>query len=109
MPNYDTVLLDTKLWGTTKRDAMTDVPGSCSAVVPCRAYARLSSGPDLVRSGERWLAVQDQHVLVVLRPSGKRVVFLLEPRKLGFQVTNTLLETAHLRDHSRIGTADVAE
>ena len=41
--------------------------------------------------------------------SGKRVVLFLEPDKLGFQVANTLLETAHLGDHARIGTADVAE
>lgn len=42
-------------------------------------------------------------------PSGERVVHFLKPGKLGFQVTNTLLETTHFRDHARIGTTDVAE
>jgi len=45
----------------------------------------------------------------VTDPSGKRIVLFLEPDKLGFQVANTLLETAHLGDHTRIWTADVAE
>ena len=39
----------------------------------------------------------------------ERVVLFLEPNKLGFQVANTLLETAHFGDHTRVGTADVAE
>ena len=42
-------------------------------------------------------------------PRGKRVVLVLKPGKLGFQVANTLLETAHFRDHTRVGTADVAK
>ena len=42
-------------------------------------------------------------------PQRKRVVLFLEPDKLGFQVANTLLETAHFGDHTRVGTADVAE
>jgi hypothetical protein len=57
---------------------------------------------------ERRLAIPHQHVLVSCL-HGERVVFLLEPRKLGFQVTNTLLEAAHLGDHARVGTANVAE
>jgi hypothetical protein len=60
-------------------------------------------------SGERWLAVQYEHVILMTATSGKCVVLFLEPDKLGFQVTNALLETAHLGDHTRIGTADVAE
>jgi hypothetical protein len=60
-------------------------------------------------SGERGLAVQYEHVLVMSQIRGKRVVLFLEPHKLGFQVANTLLETAHFRDDTRIGTADVAE
>jgi hypothetical protein len=59
-------------------------------------------------SGERRLALQNQHVILVTA-SGKRVVLFLEPHKLGFQVANTLLKTAHLRDHAGIWTADVAE
>jgi len=43
------------------------------------------------------------------QPSSKGIVLVLKPDKLGFQVANTLLETAHFRDHARIGTADVAE
>ena len=39
----------------------------------------------------------------------KRVVFFLEPSKLGFQVTHALLKAAHFGDHARIWTADVAE
>jgi hypothetical protein len=60
-------------------------------------------------SGERGLAVENQHVLVVRQPRGKRIVHFLKPHKLGFQVANALLETAHFRDHTRIGTTDVAE
>jgi len=60
-------------------------------------------------SGKRRLTVQHEHVLVVTAASGKRIVLFLEPDKLGFQVANTLLETAHLGDHTRIWTADVAE
>jgi hypothetical protein len=41
--------------------------------------------------------------------SGKRIVLVLEPGELGFQIANTLLETTHFGDHTRIGTADVAE
>ena len=41
--------------------------------------------------------------------SSERVVLFLEPHNLGFQVANTLLETAHFRDHARIGAANVAE
>jgi len=59
------------------------------------------------RSGERGLAVRDQHVLVgsLYR---ERVVLFLEPDKLGFQVANALLQATHFGDHARIGTADVA-
>jgi hypothetical protein len=39
----------------------------------------------------------------------KRVLLVLKPEKLGFEVTNTLLEATHLADHSEIGPADVAE
>jgi hypothetical protein len=46
-------------------------------------------------SGERGLAIQNEHVLIVAEPRGKRVVLVLEPGKLGFQVANTLLETTH--------------
>jgi hypothetical protein len=70
-----------------------------SAVLPCRASS----------SGESWLAVQYQHVILVTGLGSKRVVLFLEPHKLGFQVANALLETAHLGDHAGIGTADVAE
>jgi hypothetical protein len=59
-------------------------------------------------SGQRWLAVQYEHVFV-RDARRKRVVLFLKPNKLGFQVANTLLETSHLGDHARIGTADVAE
>jgi hypothetical protein len=89
---------------STKRDAKRGVPNS----LPC---CRVATGPaSRVELGERWFAVQDQHVLLgasCLR--GERVVLVLKPHKLGFKVANTLLETAHLRDHAGIGTADVAE
>ena len=39
----------------------------------------------------------------------KRVVLVLEPNKLGFQVPYALLEPTHLGKHAGIGTADVAE
>jgi hypothetical protein len=58
-------------------------------------------------SGERRLAVQYKHVFVTA--GSERVVLFLKPSKLGLQITNTLLETAHLGEHARIWTADVAE
>lgn len=60
-------------------------------------------------SGERGLVVENEHVLVVRQSRSKSVILFLEPNKLGFQVANTLLETAHFRDHTRIWTADVAK
>jgi hypothetical protein len=36
------------------------------------------------------------------------VVLFLEPGKLGFQITYTLLKATHLRDHAGIRPADVA-
>jgi hypothetical protein len=59
-------------------------------------------------SGERWLAIPYQHVLV-RNLRRERVVLFLEPSELGFQVPNTLLEATHLGYHAGIGTADVAE
>jgi hypothetical protein len=82
---------------TTKRGATTGAPGSFLSVFPCGQ-----------RSGERRFAVRHQHVLVS-RLYGERVVFFLEPDKLGFQVTYSLLQAAHLGKHAGIGTADVAE
>jgi len=41
--------------------------------------------------------------------SSERILLFLEPNKLSFQVANTLLKTAHLGDHARICTANVAE
>jgi hypothetical protein len=60
-------------------------------------------------SGVRGLAIKNEHVLVMTETSSKCVVLFLEPGKLGFQVANTLLETAHFREHARVRTADVAE
>jgi len=39
----------------------------------------------------------------------QRVVLLLKPDKLGFQIPYALLEATHFGDHARIWTADVAE
>jgi hypothetical protein len=60
-------------------------------------------------SGKRGLAVENEHVLVMRQPRSERIVLVLEPSKLSFQVANTLLETTHFGDHARIWTADVAE
>ena len=59
-------------------------------------------------SCERWLAARYQE-LFVAGPSHKCIVLVLKPHKLGFQVSHSLLETAHLRDHPGIGTANVAK
>ncbi len=59
-------------------------------------------------SGEHWLAILNQQVLVSCL-YGKRVILFLEPSKLGFQVPYSLLEAAHLGNHAGVGTADVAE
>ena len=58
-------------------------------------------------SGERWFAMLNHQVMSDLH--GERVLFLLKPDKLGFKVTNALLEATHLIDHAGIGPADVAE
>ena len=63
----------------------------------------------VVQSGKSRLAVQNQHVILMTGTSGKSVVLGLKPGKLGFEVTNALLETAHLGDHAGIGTTDVAK
>jgi hypothetical protein len=84
---------------TTKRDAGRRRPWFVLRFLPCRVSS----------SGESWLAVQYEHVVLVTGSGGKRVVLFLKPHKLGFQVANALLETAHLGDHAGIGTADVAE
>jgi hypothetical protein len=39
----------------------------------------------------------------------QHIVLVLEPSKLGFQVTYSLLQAAHLCDHAGIRPADVAE
>jgi hypothetical protein len=53
-------------------------------------------------SGQRRLTVQYEHVVLVTAASRERIVLFLEPNKLGFQVANTLLKTAHLGDYTRI-------
>jgi hypothetical protein len=58
-------------------------------------------------SGEYRLAGPNQQVIADLRH--QRILFVLKPDKLGFQVADTLLETTHLVDHAEIGPADVAE
>jgi hypothetical protein len=60
-------------------------------------------------SGERWLAIRYQQVLMLVRLQRKRVVLFLQPDKLGFQVTYSLLEAAHLGYQPGVGTTDVAE
>jgi hypothetical protein len=81
---------------TTKRGAAIDAPGSSLS---------FSCG---LRSGERGFAVRYQHVRVG-RLYVERVVLFLEPDKLGFQVSYSLLEAAHLGNDAGIGTADMAE
>jgi len=46
---------------------------------------------------------------MLVRLQRKCVVLFLEPDKLGFQVTYSLLEAAHLGNQPGVGTADVAE
>jgi hypothetical protein len=41
--------------------------------------------------------------------SHEHIVLVLKPSKLGFQVTYSLLQAAHLCDHAGIRPADVAE
>jgi hypothetical protein len=59
-------------------------------------------------SGERRLAlpISDEQFFAYL--SGQRIVLVLEPHQRGFQVTHSLLQAAHLRDHTGIKPADVA-
>jgi len=85
------------------------------SVTPCSSAAVLLVVPRTVlprnaraRLGERGLAIPGQHVLVGSF-QGERVVEFLEPSQLGFQITNALLEAAHLGYHAGIGTANVAE
>jgi len=60
------------------------------------------------RSGERGFAVRHQHVRVGCLYR-ERLVLFLEPDKLGFQVSYSLLEAAHLGNDAGVGTADVTE
>jgi hypothetical protein len=60
-------------------------------------------------SGKRGLAIENEYVLVMRESRSKDIVLVLEPSKLGLQVADALLETAHFGDHTRVGTADVAE
>jgi hypothetical protein len=66
-----------------------------------------SARPGGCSLGEHRLAGTNQQVMADLR--GKRVLFVLEPKQFGFQITNTLLEATHLVDHAEIRPADVAE
>ena len=81
---------------TTKRGAAIGAPGSSLS---------FSRGQ---RSGERGFAVRYQHVLVGCLYV-ERFVLFLEPDKLGFQVSYSLLEAAHLGNDAGIGTADMAK
>ena len=72
------------------------------------AFALPSASSRPCSSGERRLAIRNQHVLVRCLYR-KRVVLFLEPHKLGFQVPYSLLKAAHLGNHAGVGTADVAE
>jgi hypothetical protein len=83
--------------------------GGASPVTPLiRSLPLTASGQS--SSGERWLAIPDQHVLVLVGSlERERVVLLVKPDKLGLQVPYALLKAAHLGNHTRIGTADVAE
>jgi hypothetical protein len=80
----------------TTRDAHQGVPGSF-----------VSAGMGGRSSGEHRLPGPNQQVTADLR--GKRVLLILKPDKLGFQIAHALLEAAHLGDHAEIGPADVAE
>jgi hypothetical protein len=46
---------------------------------------------------------------LIARLRGESVILGLEPCELSLQIPDSLLETAHFRDHSRVKTADVAE
>jgi hypothetical protein len=77
-------------------------------VTPSSFASYFGASSSLRSSGERGLAIPGQHVLVSSFHR-KRVVLFLEPKELGFQVANALLEAAHLGYHAGIGTANVAE
>jgi hypothetical protein len=79
--------------GTTRRDAGKGVPCSFPLWLAGPAGGGLSRA-FLRSSGKRGLAIQNEHVLV-MRHRSERVILFLEPNKLGFQVANTLLKTAH--------------
>jgi hypothetical protein len=86
------------------RQSVTPCSSAVLPVLRCYLWCLVTSA----RLGERGLAIPGQHVLVGSF-QGERVVEFLEPSQLGFQVTNTLLEAAHLGYHAGIGTANVAE
>jgi hypothetical protein len=71
--------------------AVTDIrQPKRDAVVPGVPPVRCVPGR---RSGERGLADRDQQVVADF--SGKYVIFLPKPGKLGFEVTYSALEAAH--------------
>src|SRR5579875_889963 len=80
-------------------------PSCCTNCVRMRRLAPLRLAASR-SSGERWLADRDEQVLADL--GGEHIVLLVQPGKLGLKVTYSLLKAAHLRDHARIRSADVA-
>ncbi|MBE1562914.1 hypothetical protein H4W81_005693 [Nonomuraea africana] len=60
-------------------------------------------------SGESRLALLQSAERLIAGLRCKSVILGLEPGKFCLQVADSLLQAAHLRDHSRVRTADVAE
>jgi hypothetical protein len=60
-------------------------------------------------SGKRRFALPFSNKQFLAYLSGQRIILVLEPHQRGFQVTHSLLQAAHLRDHTGIKPADVAE
>ena len=59
--------------------------------------------------GERRFPIIESQDFHVLLNGCQRIVLRLKPQKLGFQIPYAPLKTPHLRDHTGVGTADVAE
>jgi hypothetical protein len=74
-----------------------------------RNAASLDRPGETGRSGERGFALPASYEKLVADFRGEHIPLLLEPGKLGFQVTHTPLQATHFGDNAGIRPADVAE
>src|SRR6478735_1344616 len=88
----------------TKTSVVDPERVTCGPTGPGRAWG---SGQRGLRLG--YVDVDAVEQRLVLGGGVERVVLVLDPYELGFQVLDALLKPSHLGEESRVGTADVTE